>query len=93
MDDFAYFHGTDVAMLIPVALFMMLWACGIVAIDYWVSARRDLNCGTAAKAADDVRTATAPRVAVERSAVPLASPYSMRSIAGTALRCDASRPG
>jgi hypothetical protein len=42
MDDFAYFHGTDVAMLIPVALFMMFWACGIVAIDYWVSARRDL---------------------------------------------------
>jgi hypothetical protein len=91
MDDFAYFHGTDVAMLVPVALFMMLWVGGIVAIDYWVSARRDLNCGTAAKG--DVRAATGPRAAVERSAVPTASPYSMRSIAGTALRCDASRPG
>jgi hypothetical protein len=46
MDEFAYFHGTDVATLIPVALFITLWVCGIVAIDYWVSARRsDLNRG------------------------------------------------
>jgi hypothetical protein len=40
MDDFAYFHGTDVATLIPVALFVMLWVGGIFAIDHWVSARR-----------------------------------------------------
>jgi hypothetical protein len=47
MDDFAYFHWTDVATLIPVVLFMMVWVCGLVAIDRWVSARRsDLNRGS-----------------------------------------------
>jgi hypothetical protein len=46
MDEFAYFHGTDVAALIAVALFMTLWVCGIVAIDSWVTARRSgLNHG------------------------------------------------
>ena len=40
MDEFAYFHQMDVATLIHGALFMMLWAGGIVAIDRWVSARR-----------------------------------------------------
>jgi hypothetical protein len=40
MDEFAYFHWTDIATLIPVVLSMMLWVCGAVAIDYWVSARR-----------------------------------------------------
>ena len=37
MDEFAYFHGTDVAMLI---LLLMLWVFAIVAIDHWVSAPR-----------------------------------------------------
>ena len=36
----AYFHQIDVPTLIHVALFMMLWVGGIVAIDYWVGARR-----------------------------------------------------
>jgi len=40
MDEFAYFHQMDVPTLIHVALFMMLWVGGIVAIDYWASARR-----------------------------------------------------
>ena len=83
MDDFAYFHGTDVVTLVRVALFMMLWVCGIVAIDYWVNARRGLRCGTAARAADGVRAATGPRAGVERSVVPVTSPYSVRSVAAT----------
>jgi hypothetical protein len=37
MDEFAYW--TDIATLIPVAAFMMLWVCGLVAIDRWVGAR------------------------------------------------------
>jgi hypothetical protein len=37
MDEFAYFHGTDVSMLI---LLLMLWVCAVVAIDHWVSASR-----------------------------------------------------
>ena len=46
MDEFAYFHGTDVAALIAVALSMTLWVCGIVAIDCWVTARHSgLNHG------------------------------------------------
>jgi hypothetical protein len=40
MDELAYFHQMDAATLIRVALFMMLWAVGIIAIDYWVGARR-----------------------------------------------------
>jgi hypothetical protein len=40
MDEFAYFHQTDVATLIHVVLFAMLWVRSIVAIDRWVSARR-----------------------------------------------------
>jgi hypothetical protein len=40
MDEFAYFHQMDAAMLIRGALFMMLWVGGIVAIDRWVGAQR-----------------------------------------------------
>jgi hypothetical protein len=40
MDELAYFHQMDVATLIYGVLFMMVWVGGIVAIDYWVSARR-----------------------------------------------------
>ena len=40
MDEFAYFHQTDVPTLIHVVLFMMLWIGGIVAIDYWAGAKR-----------------------------------------------------
>ena len=40
MDEFAYFHQMDVPTLIHVALFMTLWVGDIVAIDYWVGARR-----------------------------------------------------
>jgi hypothetical protein len=62
MDEFAYFHGTDVAALIAVALFMTLWVCGIVAIDCWVTARRSgLNHGIhrpGGSSGDDVRVAT-----------------------------------
>jgi hypothetical protein len=44
MDELAYFHWTDAATLIRVALSMMLWVCGLVAIDRWAGARRpDLN--------------------------------------------------
>ena len=39
MDEFAYFHQTDVWTLIDVALLATLWVCSVVAIDYWVSAR------------------------------------------------------
>jgi hypothetical protein len=47
MDEFAYFHSTDIATLIPVAAFMMVWVCGLVAIDRWVGARRpDLQRGS-----------------------------------------------
>jgi hypothetical protein len=47
MDEFAYFHWTDAATLIRVVLFMMLWVCGLVAIDRWVGARRpDLSRGS-----------------------------------------------
>jgi hypothetical protein len=38
MDEFAYFHQTDVATLIHVALIATFWACSVVAIDHWVSA-------------------------------------------------------
>ena len=34
------FHQVDVTTLVDGALFMMLWVGGIVAIDYWVGARR-----------------------------------------------------
>ena len=37
MDEFAYFHQVDVPTLIHVVLF---WVGGVVAVDYWVSARR-----------------------------------------------------
>jgi len=48
MDEFAYFHQMDVPTLIHVALFMMLWVGGIVAIEYWASARRsETRQGTA----------------------------------------------
>jgi hypothetical protein len=40
MDELAYFHQIDVPTLIHVALFITLWVGGIVAIDYWVGARR-----------------------------------------------------
>jgi hypothetical protein len=40
MDELAYFHQMDAPTLIHGALFMMLWVGGIVAIDYWVGARR-----------------------------------------------------
>ena len=40
MDELAYFHQMDLATLIYGALFLMLWAGGIVDIDYWVGARR-----------------------------------------------------
>jgi hypothetical protein len=40
VDEFGYVHQVDVATLIDGALFMMLWVGGIVAIDYWVGARR-----------------------------------------------------
>jgi hypothetical protein len=40
MDELAYFHQMDVATLIHGAPFLVLWAGGIVAIDYWVGARR-----------------------------------------------------
>ena len=40
MDEFAYFDQIDVATLTHVAVFMLLWAGGIVAIDRWVRARR-----------------------------------------------------
>ena len=40
MDEFAYFHWTDITTLIPVALFIMLWVGGLVAIDRWVGSRR-----------------------------------------------------
>jgi hypothetical protein len=40
MDELAYFHQMDGPTLIHVALFMMLWVGGMVAIDYWVDARR-----------------------------------------------------
>jgi hypothetical protein len=40
MDELAYFHQMDVATLVHGALFLLLWAGGIVAIDYWVGARR-----------------------------------------------------
>jgi hypothetical protein len=39
MDEFAYFHQTDVGTLIHVALLATLWVCSILAIDHWVSAR------------------------------------------------------
>jgi hypothetical protein len=39
MDEFAYFHWTDITTLIPVPLFMMLWVFGLVAIDRWVGGR------------------------------------------------------
>jgi hypothetical protein len=39
MDELAYFHRMEVAPLIHGALFLLLWAGGIVAIDYWVGAR------------------------------------------------------
>ena len=42
MDEFAYFHQTNVATLIHVALFATFWVCSIVAIDRWVSARRPI---------------------------------------------------
>jgi hypothetical protein len=40
MDELAYFHQMDVATLIYGVLFLLLWAGGIVALDYWVGARR-----------------------------------------------------
>jgi hypothetical protein len=40
MDEFAYLHQMDVARLMEGALFMMLWVGCVVAIDYWVRARR-----------------------------------------------------
>ena len=40
MDELAYFHQMDIATLLHVVLFMMLWVGGIVAIDYWVGTRR-----------------------------------------------------
>jgi hypothetical protein len=40
MDELAYFHQMDAATLSQGALSMMLWVGGIVAIDYWVGARR-----------------------------------------------------
>jgi len=40
MDELAYFYQMDAATLIHGALFMMLWVGGIVALDYWVGARR-----------------------------------------------------
>jgi hypothetical protein len=40
MDELAYFQQMDVATLIHGALFLLLWAAGIVAIDHWVGARR-----------------------------------------------------
>jgi hypothetical protein len=40
MDELAYFQEMDAAALVRVALFMMLWAVGIIAIDHWVGARR-----------------------------------------------------
>ena len=43
MDELAYFHQMDLATLIYGALFLMLWAGGIVAIDYWVGARRSVS--------------------------------------------------
>jgi hypothetical protein len=39
MDEFAYFHPTDVTTLIHVALLATLWICGVVAIDHWATAR------------------------------------------------------
>jgi hypothetical protein len=43
VDEFGYLHQVDVATLIDGALFMMLWVGGIVAIDYWVGARRSVS--------------------------------------------------
>jgi hypothetical protein len=40
MDELAYFQQMDAAALVHGALFMMLWAGGIVSIDYWVGGRR-----------------------------------------------------
>ena len=45
MDEFAYFHQMDVATLIHVALFMMLWVGGIVAIDCCVLDERTYEKG------------------------------------------------
>jgi hypothetical protein len=45
MDELAYFHQMDIATLLHVVLFMMLWVGGMVAIDYWVGAPRTFPWG------------------------------------------------